>query len=52
MLNWEESLYALKVANSGVKNQDLLRLNKVVSNTFLDKDSKSQDKDGAPKESK
>jgi hypothetical protein len=25
---------------------------KVVSNTFLDKDSKSQDKDGAPKESK
>jgi 3'-5' exoribonuclease len=27
MLNWEESLYALKVANSGVKNQDLLRLN-------------------------
>jgi hypothetical protein len=25
---------------------------KVVSNSFLDKDSKSQDKDGAPKESK
>jgi Transposase zinc-ribbon domain len=53
---WLYAMYLLVTARKGISSLHVRGLGrlilKVVSNSFLDKDSKSQDKDGAPKESK